>query len=203
MPCRIRGPLPATVLTVLLVLTASSCHKKLVAVPVPSDPAPAPAVQQPTAPTQPVTTPPATTPPAPSPSSTPKDESKYQKNKPPDQPPPPKHASRPANPPPAAPATQSPAPTAPPADTPRLGDILTPEQQHQYNTAIDLSLAHAQASLGFISTRQLTNEQQATVAEIQNFMQQAQEKRKDELAAAKSLAERAEVLSHDLVASLR
>lgn len=80
---------------------------------------------------------------------------------------------------------------------------MTPEQQHQYNTAIDLSLAHAQASLGFIATRQLTTEQQATVAEIQNFMQQAQEKRKDELAAAKSLAERAEVLSHDLVASLR
>jgi hypothetical protein len=80
---------------------------------------------------------------------------------------------------------------------------LTPEQQHEYNAAIDLSLAHAQASLGFIATRQLTTEQKATVAEIQNFIQQAQEKRKNELAAAKSLAERAEVLSHDLVASLR
>jgi len=41
------------------------------------------------------------------------------------------------------------------------------------------------------------------VAQIQNFMAQAQEKRKDDLAAANSLAERAEVLSHDLVASLR
>jgi hypothetical protein len=83
------------------------------------------------------------------------------------------------------------------------GDILTPEQQDQYNAAIDLSLAHVQASLGSISTRELTKEQQATVAEIQDFMQQAQEKRKDELAPAKSLAERAEVLSRDLVASLR
>ena len=209
MPFSTRRPLSAIVLTVLLVLTASSCHKKQVAVPVPSEPAPAPAAvapqPQPTAPTQPATTatPPATTQPAPAPASPPKEESKYQKNKPADQPPPPKRASRPANPPPAAPATQSPAPTTAPADTPRLGDILTPEQQHQYNTAIDVSLAHAQASLGFISTRQLTKEQQATVAAIQNFMQQAQEKRKDELAAAKSLAERAEVLSHDLVASLR
>jgi hypothetical protein len=84
-----------------------------------------------------------------------------------------------------------------------LGDILTPDQQHQYNSAIDVRLAHAQASLEYITTRQLTKEQEATVAQIQNFMAQAQEKRKDDLAAANSLAERAEVLSHDLVASLR
>jgi hypothetical protein len=84
-----------------------------------------------------------------------------------------------------------------------LGDILTPDKQHQYTAAIDLKLAHAQASLDYITTRQLTKEQEATVAQIQNFMAQAQEKRKDDLAAANSLAERAEVLSHDLVASLR
>ncbi len=201
MPFSARRLLSAIVLTVLLVLTASSCHKKQVAVPVPSEPVPAPAAEapQPAAPTQPAT-PPAAPSPAPTTTSAPKEETKYQKNKPPDQPPPPKRASRPVNPAPATPATQ---PATPAADAPRLGDVLTPEEQHQYNTAIDLSLAHAQASLGFISTRQLTNEQQATVGEIQNFMQQAQEKRKDELAAAKSLAERAEVLSHDLVASLR
>jgi hypothetical protein len=84
-----------------------------------------------------------------------------------------------------------------------LGDIFTSEQQHEHIAAIDLSLAHAQASLGYIATRKLTKEQEATVAEIRNFMQQAREKRKDDLAAAKSLAERAEVLSHDLVTSLR
>jgi len=64
-------------------------------------------------------------------------------------------------------------------------------------------LAHAQASLGSITNRQLTKEQEATVAEVQNFIRQAVEKRKDELGAAKSLAERAEVLAHDLEASLR
>jgi hypothetical protein len=200
----IRRPVSAIVLTVLLVSTASSCHKKVVAVPVPSEPTTVQAAEP--APQQPTTPPPSNvTPPAPAPTTAPpqaappKDESKYQKNKPPDQPPPPKHATHPANPAPA-PAPQTP---TPPAEPPRLGDILTPEQQHEHNTAIDLSLAHAQASLGFITTRQLTKEQEATVAEIQNFIQQAQEKRKDDLAAAKSLAERAEVLSHDLVASLR
>jgi hypothetical protein len=208
MPFSTKRPLSSTVLSVLLVLTTSSCHKKQVAVPVPSEPVPAvtaPAAeaphQQPPAPAQPATAPATTTPAAPS---TPRDDGQYQKNKPPDQPPPPKHPAHPAAPAPTAPATQSPPPAAAaPADTPRLGDILTPDQQRQYNTAIDVSLAHAQASLGFIATRQLSKEQQATVAEIQNFMQQAQEKRKNELAAAKSLAERAEVLSHDLVASLR
>lgn len=205
MPFSTRRPLSAIALTVLLVLTASSCHKKQVAVPVPSEPVPVPAAEAPqpksTAPAQPTTTPAATAP-APTTTSPPKEEY-YQKNKPADQPPPPKRVSRPVNPAPTTPATQPAAPNTPPADAPRLGDVLTPDQQHQYNAAIDVSLAHAQASLGFISTRQLTKEQQATVAEIQNFMQQAQEKRKDELAAAKSLAERAEVLSHDLVASLR
>jgi hypothetical protein len=210
MPFSTQPPLSVSVLAVLLVLTTSSCHKKQVAVPVPSEPVPAvsaPAAeephQQPPTTTHPATAPAATTP-APAAASTPRDDSQYQKNKPPDQPPPPKHAAHPAAPAPTAPATPPPAPAAAaPPDTPRLGDILTPDQQRQYNTAIDVSLAHAQASLGFISTRQLTKEQQATVLEIQNFIQQAQEKRKNELAAAKSLAERAEVLSHDLVASLR
>jgi len=205
MALSIRRPLSAIALTVQLVLTASACHKKVVAVPVPSEPATVqaaePPKQQPAAPPSPNVTPPAPAPTtAPAQAAPPKDESNYQKNKPPDQPPPPKHPSHPANPAPA-PAAQTPAPA--PADPPRLGDILTPEQQHEHNAAIDLSLAHAQASLGFITTRQLTKDQEATVAEIQNFIQQAQEKRKDDLAAAKSLAERAEVLSHDLVASLR
>jgi outer membrane biosynthesis protein TonB len=208
----IGAPLSAMVLAVLLVWTTSSCRKKHAAVPVPSQPA---AVQAPRdQPTTPATTAPATanppqtdpaqTTPVTTPASPPKEESKYQKNKPPDQPPPPKRAAHPSNPAPAATAPQGAAPAnVTPADPPRLGDILTPDQQHQYNAAIDVSLAHAQASLDFISTRQLSKEQQATVAEILNFMQQAQEKRKNDLAAAKSLAERAEVLSHDLVASLR
>jgi len=205
MPFSTRRPLCAIVLTIVLAFTASACHKKLVAVPVPSDPATQPAAEapaQPVAPAEPVVTtaPPVSTTPAPAQTQAPKDESKYQKNKPPEQPTPPKRASRPANPAPAAAVPQSP---AAPAESPRLGDILTPDQQHEYNAAIDVSLAHAQASLGYITTRQLTNEQEATVAQIQNFIEQAQEKRKDELGAAKSLAERAEVLSHDLVASLR
>lgn len=189
----------------LLVFTAS-CHKKAAAVPVPSQPVTQPAVEPappPAAPSEPLTTPAAPPVAAPAPIQTQpaKDESKYQKNKPADQPAPPKHAA----PRPSVPVTTTPAPTPTPApvEPPRLGDILTPDQQQQLKSAIDLRLAHAQASLDYIATRQLTKEQEATVVQIQNFMAQAQEKRKDDLAAANSLAERAEVLSHDLVASLR
>jgi hypothetical protein len=203
MPLSNRRPLSAIILTFLLVLTLSSCHKRQVAVPVPSEPTPVPAVelpQQPVIVTQPVIAPPPTaTVPVQAPP--PKDETNYQKNKAAEQPPPPKRVTHPANPPPTAPASQSPPPTS--TETPLLGDVLTPEQQQKHIAAIELSLAHAQASLGYIASRQLTKEQEATVAEIRNFIQQAQEKRKDDLAAAKSLAERAEVLSHDLVASLR
>lgn len=80
---------------------------------------------------------------------------------------------------------------------------MTAEQQRQYNSAIEQSLAHAQTHLSSLANRQLSREQQATVEQVKNFMQQALDKRKTDLAAAKSLAERAEVLANDLVASLR
>jgi hypothetical protein len=111
---------------------------------------------------------------------------------------------RPASPAPAVtPATPPAAATTPPAEPPRLGDILTPEQERQHNAAIDQSVAHAQSSLGSLANRQLTKEQVATVAQVRNFITQAQDTRKTDLAAAKSLAERAEVLAHDLVESLK
>jgi hypothetical protein len=194
----------AIALTVLLVLTGSSCRKKQVAVPVPLAPAAEAPQQEPTQ-APPMVTHPAIepAPAAPTPAQSPpaKDESRYQKSRPADAQPPPKHVARPSTP---APVQPSPAPTnTAPAETPQLGDILSPEQQHQFNAAIDLSVAHAQTSLSSITNRQLTREQEATVAQVLNFIQQAQEKRKNELGAAKSLAERAEVLAHDLAASLR
>jgi len=195
----------------LLVFAQAACHAKHAAVPVPAQPEAKPAEEAP-APQQapPAQSTPAipssVSPSAPTQTTPAKDETIYQKNKPPDQPPPPKRATRPPNPTQTPPATapQSPPPAAaPPADGPRLGDILTPDQQRQYNAAIELSLSHVQTSLSNIASHQLTKEQEATFAQVQNFVQQAQATRKDDLAAAKSLAERAEVLAHDLVESLK
>jgi hypothetical protein len=84
-----------------------------------------------------------------------------------------------------------------------LGDVLTADEQRQYNNAIDQSLSHAQASLTSVGARQLDKDQQAQAEQIRNFMQQAQSTRNSDPAGAKSLAERAEVLARDLAASLQ
>jgi hypothetical protein len=102
------------------------------------------------------------------------------------------------------PAVSAPAPTAPsapPAPPPKLGDILTPDEQKQYSASIDQSLSHAQTSLNSIAGRTLNKAQQAEVEQIRNFMQQAQDTRGSDLGGAKSLAERAEVLARDLAAT--
>jgi hypothetical protein len=209
-------PAAALVVLSLLVLPGMGCRKKQVPLGLPAQPTPEAQPQNSQAspnpaPNKPAPTPPSQTsaapaasgnPSSPAPTPTPKDENVYQKNKPPtDQPPPPKRAARPAN--PSAPVVQGPTQSTPAADAPNLGDVLTPDQQKQYNAAIDQSLTHAQASLGGLANRQLSQEQQATMAQVQSFIEQAQEKRKTDLAAAKSLAERADVLANDLVASLR
>jgi hypothetical protein len=84
---------------------------------------------------------------------------------------------------------------------PKLGDILTPDEQRQYLAAIDQSLSRAQNSLNSIRERQLNKDQQAEVEQIRNFMQQAQGSRSLDPAGAKSLAGRAEVLARDLAAN--
>jgi hypothetical protein len=182
----------------LLLVWESSCHNRKVAIPVP----PPPATNQPAPPTP---APAAATSATPTSGTTtqPQEPASYQVNKPP-QPSaaakkPTRSAPAPA-PSPAPSASPSPAPASP---APKLGDILTPDEQKQYNASVDESLSHAQNSLNSLRGRQLSKDQQAQVEQIQNFMQQAQKTRASDLAGAKSLAERAEVLAKDLAANVR
>jgi hypothetical protein len=189
----------------LLVALESSCRKRRVDVPLSTPPASAPSGSPPAEQSRPVTAIPRPAPVSPSqPPAPPQEEPKYQVNRPsqsaepqPQQTPPrrPSRGSEPAAQPPVSPA--------PATESPRLGDVLTPEQERQYNAAIDQSLTHAQSSLSTITNRRLTKEQQAVVAQIQSFVQQAQTTRKSNLPAARSLSERAEVLARDLAGSLR
>lgn len=200
MPGFMQRPLKAIFLVVLTAALESACHKKQASIPVPPAPAPAATTPESTTPTtetppnptlptppttQPSVTPPAATqptPPNPTPPATPEDQPK---------------------PPARRPARVPPNPAAPgPNQPPRLGTLLTPEQQRQYNYEIDRSLGRAQASLRAIGNRQLTVEQHDRVTQVENFIQQAQALRKSNLAGAKSLAERADVLARDLVASI-
>jgi hypothetical protein len=101
-----------------------------------------------------------------------------------------------------APAAALPSPPpAPAAPAPKLGDVLTANEQQKYTAAIDQSLSKAQTSLNAIGSRQLNKDQQADVEQIRNFMKQAETARSSDPAGAKSLAERAEVLARDLAAS--
>lgn len=186
---------------VLFLAWETSCQKRQVVVPLP----PPPATNQQVPASAPATT---TTSEASSPGTTKpaQDSSPYQVNKPPQPAPAAKKparsttpaASTAAPPPPAAPT-----PPAPAAPAPKLGDVLTSDEQKQYSASIDQSLSQAQNSLNSIAGRSLKQEQQAEVEQIRNFMQQAQATRTSDPAGAKSLAERAEVLARDLAASFR
>jgi hypothetical protein len=203
----------------LLLLSEPSCRKRQIAVPLPQAPA---ASSQPLA-TQPQASQPSANAPAPkssgpaaaSQSSAPKpapaatgttkaQSNPYQVNLPPQTASPaPRKSNHPAR---AANESPSPQPSQPeqgakPVAAPQLVDIVTPDQQRQWNAASDQSLSHAQASLAGIANRQLTKDQQGSVEQIRNIMQQAQASRKSDLPGAKSLAERAEVLAKDLAAS--
>jgi hypothetical protein len=187
---------------VLLVLVLEpACQKRQVAVPVPQPPA----SSQPSA-AQPAATPSQTPTAQPGATTDNAQESPYQVNKPAQ--PAPAAARKSAR--PAAPASTSPQAAAPstpstaaPAQPPQLGDIVTPDQQRQFNAAIDQSLARAQASLASVANRELTKDQQGLVEQIRNIMQQAQTSRNSDLPGAKSLAARAEVLAKDLAGSFR
>ena len=175
--------LRAPSLAVLLAAFEPGCNKRHVAAPVPPTPAPAETVAPQT---------PSTLAPSPAPS-------------------PPAQTPQPQSPPQSPPASTQRRPTRPsepgnpgqPNQAPRLGDILTPEQERQFNSEIDQSLARTQSSLEAIGNRKLTTEQQGVVAQIRSFVQQAQTTRKSNLPAARSLAERADVLARDLAGSLR
>jgi len=81
--------------------------------------------------------------------------------------------------------------------------MLTPEQERQYNTAMDQSLQRANSNIARVLKRQLSKEQKGVVAQVQSFIEQAQSTRKTNLTAAKSLAERADVLARELARTVR
>lgn len=106
-------------------------------------------------------------------------------------------ASDPAPAPPPVPAPE------PPPPVPDLEQILTAQQQQEYNQAIDRSIDRARRNLAALGGRRLNPEQTLAVERIKTFIQQALEARKTDLLRAKSLAERADVLAEDLLRSIQ
>jgi len=107
----------------------------------------------------------------------------------------------------AAVATGQPPETAQPKQQPApapLGQLLSDDTRRQYEQRIHEALENARATLRNARARSnLTNAQQNMAAQVETFIGQAEDARKTDIAAARSLAERAELLAHDLADSLR
>lgn len=91
----------------------------------------------------------------------------------------------------------------PPMAMPQIGQILSPEEQQAYNSAIDRNLERAQRIAGVLASRRLNRQQATTLERVKAFMQQAQETRRTDPARAATLAERAAVLAEDLLQSVQ
>ena len=212
----------ATIALVLLISIASGgCvfeRKKAVRVlPRPPQPAlakPAPVVAPPSDVIIPPSEPP--TPPAPVVKTTepPKEKPPEPKPEPPPQPvkrrrtPPPKQITDAPPPKPAEPEVPAATPAVtgeqPPAAPLQLREILTPERRRQYETEYGASMGRARSVIGRATGRtNLTAAQTETLNRIGTFLKQAEDSRKDDLGTAWQLARRADLLSQELLETLK
>ena len=101
------------------------------------------------------------------------------------------------------PAQASPAAPSPEAPDFRLGQAVTAGEIRENNIELERRLRHAGEMLTRIGNRALTRDQKRTLAQIKGFMTQARQMRSTDVASARSLAERADVLATDLVSRLK
>lgn len=94
---------------------------------------------------------------------------------------------------PAQPADATPAAAAP--KVPQFAPLIGDEERRAYEAAIDGLISRTTQNLGRAKARTLSAEQRDMVTRAEAFLTQARELRKLDPAAAKSLAERAELLS--------
>src|SRR5207248_3095557 len=80
----------------------------------------------------------------------------------------------------------------------RLGAILSPERQRQYQSDLRRSLTAARAATRQVGNTALTPTQKETVDRIQTFIQQAEGMAAQDLATAVQIARRAELLGQEL-----
>lgn len=85
----------------------------------------------------------------------------------------------------------------------QLTPLLSAEQQTAYNTAIDGAIQRAEANLARLDPRRLRGSQRSNFERVRSFIQQAQQTRASDLAVAKSLADRADLLAQDLARNYR
>ena len=103
-----------------------------------------------------------------------------------------------------APAPENPAPSPEqPAPLPRLTPIVGEDEAREHRKAIDTALARSEQNLRGIEQRTLNERQANMLAQARDFDRQARAMRDSDVRAARSLAERSEQLSRELLSSLR
>ena len=105
-----------------------------------------------------------------------------------------------AEPPTSGPNTPGPSPGP---TGPRLAPMLTQDQMKEYTRKFEGALDRAKSAVVLIQGKALNTEQKETVTTIKSFVAQAEQAREQDLVSAVSLAERADLLSRDLLDRLR
>ncbi len=81
--------------------------------------------------------------------------------------------------------------------------MLSSDQTKEYKRKLDSALERAKGAVLIIQGKTLNDEQKDTVTTIRSFVAQAEQAREQDLVSAVSLAERADLLSRDLLDRLR
>ena len=97
----------------------------------------------------------------------------------------------------AQPAPAAPTPPVRVAEPLKLSPMLSDNEQRELNAAIKDLIDRAERNLTAARARNLTPQQKELVRQAEVFMAQAQTTRTTDLTAARSLAERAELLSRE------
>ncbi len=106
-------------------------------------------------------------------------------------------------------AVEPPAEAAPPAPPPKppeiqeLAPMMSEQEMRDLNRAIDAALSSAEQNLRAVRLREKNTRQQSMQDQADAFVRQARETRSSDPTAAKSLAERADQLSRELVSTYR
>lgn len=87
--------------------------------------------------------------------------------------------------------------------SPKLGQMLSPQESKEYTKRLDSTAERIRATVAAIQTKTLSDEQKEIVGRIRSFLAQAEQAREQDLINAVTLAERADLLSRDLLERLR
>lgn len=88
--------------------------------------------------------------------------------------------------------------TVPAVELPKLGEVLSTDQQKEYRRTINDSIKRARRNLAIVRRHALSEDQTNTVGQVESLILQADKTQDSDLTSAKSLAERADLLAQDL-----